>query len=173
MMQVIPIRMIMQVESPDDYISRVRRSVAEQIRQDSIARKNFWMDGLKGITVMLLLFAFAVLVLAGLAAAEPQPVDGGWHRSDEVPVETPTAAPPDGEQHSPDEEPAPSRIDADAAATTAAEPQPGDGVSDADAAATIEEVVNTTRPPYRATAACGLIIGSAVGLWLWMRRAKR
>jgi hypothetical protein len=103
----------MQIESPDAYISRIRRHVAEQIRQDNIARKKLWMDELKSITVMLLLFAFAVLVLAGLAAAEPQPVDGGWHRSDEVPIEieTPTAAPTES--------------DADAAATTVAEPQPG------------------------------------------------
>lgn len=62
-------------------------------------------------TIIMLLVA--TLVLAGLAAAEPQPVDGGWHRSDEVPIEieTPTAAPTES--------------DADAAATTVAEPQPG------------------------------------------------
>jgi hypothetical protein len=58
-------------------------------------------------TIIMLLVA--TLVLAGLAAAEPQPVDGGWHRSDEVPIEieTPTAAPTES--------------DADAAATTVAE----------------------------------------------------
>jgi hypothetical protein len=45
--------------------------------------------------VVMLLVATACLI--GVCMAEPQPVDGGWHRSDEVPVETPTATPPDGE----------------------------------------------------------------------------
>lgn len=168
MRQVTPIRMILQVESPDDYISRVRRHVAEQIRQDSIARKNFWMDGLKGITVMLLLFAFAVLALAGLAAAEPQPVDGGWHRSDEVPAETPTAAPPDGEQHSSDGEQAPSGIDAEPAATTAAEPQPRDGVMEPEAAERRADVGGLV-----AVGLCGLLALTALWCCLRWGRAKR
>jgi len=74
-MQIIPIRMIMQVESPDDYISRVRRGVAEQIRQDSIIRKKFWMDGLKTIVAMLLIFALGVLVLIGLTIATEDTLD--------------------------------------------------------------------------------------------------
>ena len=167
-MQVIPTRMTTQVESPDEYIDRVQRHVAEQIRQQNIARKKFWMDGLKGIIVMLLLFAFAVLVLAGLAAAEPQPVDGGWHRSDEVPAETPTAAPPDGEQHSADEEQAPSRVDADATATTAAEPQPRDAVMEPEAVERRADVGGLV-----AVGLCGLLALTALWCCLRWGRAKR
>jgi len=44
-------------------------------------------------TIIMLLVAAACLF--GVCMAEPQPVDGGWHRSDEVPVETLVETPTD------------------------------------------------------------------------------
>ena len=74
----------------------------------------------KAIIILLV----AATCLIGVCMADPQPVDGGWQRSDEVPVETPTAAP----------------LDAEPGVTPAAEPTAGDAVVDAQAAATTAAV---------------------------------
>jgi len=46
--------------------------------------------------LVLLVALLLLLLLAGAAAADPKHVDGGWQRSDEAPLPTPTAPPPDG-----------------------------------------------------------------------------
>lgn len=43
---------------------------------------------------VLLAAVLVLLVMCGIAAAEPKHVDGGWQRSDEVSQETPPAPPP-------------------------------------------------------------------------------
>jgi len=42
-----------------------------------------------------------LMVAVGLIVAEPKHVDGGWHRSDGVPEESPTIVPADDTQTSP------------------------------------------------------------------------
>lgn len=44
------------------------------------------------MTRWVLAAAAILILLAGIAAAEPQPVDGDWQRSDGVPVEIETLA---------------------------------------------------------------------------------
>ena len=56
------------------------------------------------IVMRILNLGIAILVLmvaAGLIVAEPKHVDGGWHRSDGTPEETPTIVPADDTQTSP------------------------------------------------------------------------
>lgn len=97
-------------------------------------------------TIIVLLVATACLI--GVCMAEPQPVDGGWQRSDGVPVETPTAAPTES--------------DADAAVTTAAEPQPGDAVMEPEAVERRADVGGLV-----AVGLCGLLALTA--LWCCLR----
>ena len=59
-------------------------------------------DEVIAMRILNLCIAVLVLVVAvGLIVAEPKHVDGGWHRSDGVPEETPTIVPVDDTQTSP------------------------------------------------------------------------
>ncbi|RLG23502.1 hypothetical protein DRN76_05275 [Methanosarcinales archaeon] len=49
----------------------------------------------------LCIVVLVLMVAAGLIVAEPKHVDGGWHRSDGIPEETPTIVPVDDTQTSP------------------------------------------------------------------------
>ncbi len=102
------------------------------------------------------LVALILILLAGIVAAEPQPVDGGWQRSDEAPEATPTAPPPEGmpapTAPPPKEMPAP----------TAAPPE---NATEPEAAA------GTAWLLYGAVGACGLF--ALIMLWRWIGEAKR
>ncbi len=92
------------------------------------------------------LAAAILILLAGIAAAEPQPVDSDWQRSDGVPVEIETLA--------------------DAPPETAEE-----GEADAEEA---EGEAGTAWVLYVAVAACWLYALTAAVLWVRRtRRARR
>lgn len=94
------------------------------------------------------LAAAILILLAGIAAAEPQPVDSDWQRSDGVPVEIGTLA--------------------DAPPETAEE---AEGEADAEEA---EGEAGTAWVLYGAVGACGLYALTAAVLWVRRtRRARR
>lgn len=96
--------------------------------------------GLYGVVVLV-----GIMGIAGIATAEPQPVDDGWHRSDEAPTPTPTAPPPE-------EMPAPTA----APPETATEP---------------EAAAGTAWLLYGAVGACGMFALAA--FWHWLRGDAR
>jgi len=103
--------------------------------------------------VGLLLMAMACLI--GVCMAEPQPVDGGWHRSDELPRETPTAASADADPVN---------------ATIESEPKPGDYEPDPIELEAAEQQADRLR---LVCVAGGLFALATAGWCLWKRRAKR
>ena len=90
---------------------------------------------------VLLAAVLVLMVMCGIAAAEPKHVDGGWQRSDEVPQETPPALPPE-------EMPAPTA----APPETATDPEAPPGVWG-----------------YYAMAGVGGMF-ALTALWCWLRR---